>query len=68
MTWRPDILIYVSHTREFMPWVKKLHSEDSTIILITLKNFIRHPSICMLRLYNLICGLVSGFIFYFYIF
>lgn len=65
MTHRTNILGYVSHTREFSPWVKKLYSKNTIIIIITLKNFIRHPSICMLRLYNLICGLMSGFLLFF---
>lgn len=44
---------------------RKLHSEDTIIIINTLRNFIRHLFIVMLRLYNLVSGLVSDFTFCF---
>lgn len=44
---RPNIFIYVSHKE-----IHTLHSEATIIIINTLKNYIRHLSICMLRLCN----------------
>lgn len=48
--------------------VKKLYSEDIIIVNNILKNIIRYLFICMFRIYNLLCGLVLGFIFWFFYF